>query len=90
MTAPMLFSTFKITGQVFYQSALSLGLVNLKPLTPGRQSRALPRSCKWPCAPAQGRDERGVSRELACVWEADHGRYSALIRLQTCWLFRGE
>ncbi len=39
MSLPLLFSTFKISGQVFYQSALSLGLVNLKPLTPGRQSR---------------------------------------------------
>lgn len=39
MSLPLLFSTFKISGQVFYQSALSLGLVNLKPLTPGREPR---------------------------------------------------
>jgi hypothetical protein len=41
MSLPLLFSTFKISGQVFYQSKLSLGLVNLKPLTPGRRSEAL-------------------------------------------------
>lgn len=39
MSLPLLFSTFKISGQVFYQSKLSLGLVNLKPLTPGRKYR---------------------------------------------------
>jgi bis(5'-adenosyl)-triphosphatase len=29
------FSSFNISNQIFYQSKLSLGLVNLKPLVPG-------------------------------------------------------
>lgn len=31
------FATFTIKNQVFYQSPLTLGLVNLKPLVPGRE-----------------------------------------------------
>lgn len=32
------FATFRVPNQVFYQSALSAGIVNLKPLVPGRAS----------------------------------------------------
>lgn len=32
------FATFRVPNQVFYQSALSCGIVNLKPLVPGRPS----------------------------------------------------
>ncbi|KAK4702964.1 bis(5'-adenosyl)-triphosphatase, partial [Phenoliferia sp. Uapishka_3] len=35
MSLPFRFASFAIPNQVFYQSALSLGLVNLKPLVPG-------------------------------------------------------
>lgn len=34
---PFRFASFSIVNQVFFQSSLSLGLVNLKPLVPGRE-----------------------------------------------------
>lgn len=37
MTQPLLFSTFDVTRQVFFRSRLSFGLVNLKPILPGRE-----------------------------------------------------
>ncbi|GAA5894919.1 bis(5'-adenosyl)-triphosphatase [Sporobolomyces salmoneus] len=35
MTSSLRFASFKIPNQIFYQSPLSLGIVNLKPLVPG-------------------------------------------------------
>ncbi|SGY68737.1 BQ5605_C004g02915 [Microbotryum silenes-dioicae] len=39
------FASFSITNQIFYQSSLSLALVNLKPLVPGR---AFMHALSWP------------------------------------------
>lgn len=37
MSSPPVFSVFPIHRQIFYTSALSRGIVNLKPLVPGRE-----------------------------------------------------
>lgn len=34
----LLFSTFEVTTQSFYRSALSYAIVNLKPVVPGRKA----------------------------------------------------
>ncbi|KAF8846166.1 HIT-like protein [Paxillus ammoniavirescens] len=47
MTAPLLFSTIEVTRQVFYRTALSYAIVNLKPIVPGHvlvvPTRVVPR-----------------------------------------------
>ncbi|KAF9229049.1 HIT-like protein [Gyrodon lividus] len=35
LTAPLLFSTIEVTRQVFYRTALSYAIVNIKPIVPG-------------------------------------------------------
>lgn len=37
---PFLFSTFEVTTQIFYRASLSVAIVNLKPLVPGRKDFA--------------------------------------------------
>lgn len=44
MSAPLLFSTFEVTSQAFYRTALSYAIVNLKPIVPGRESSPSPHS----------------------------------------------
>ena len=37
MSPALLFSTFEVTSQAFYRTALSAAIVNLKPIVPGRK-----------------------------------------------------
>ncbi|THV01450.1 diadenosine hydrolase, partial [Dendrothele bispora CBS 962.96] len=47
MNSPLFFSTFEVTRQAFYRSALSYAIVNLKPIVPGHvlviPTRVVPR-----------------------------------------------
>lgn len=40
MVAPLFFSTFEVTRQVFHRTALAYAIVNLKPIVPGRTCAA--------------------------------------------------
>ena len=40
MATPLFFSTFEVTRQTFYRTALTYAIVNLKPIVPGRTCAA--------------------------------------------------
>jgi hypothetical protein len=37
MSSSLLFSTFEVSKQAFFRTATTAGIVNLKPIVPGRQ-----------------------------------------------------
>jgi len=65
------FATFRVPNQVFYQSALSAGIVNLKPLVPGRASLSSPPPSPPPRADQVGARFIVAQADSSCSYNAD-------------------
>lgn len=74
VSAPLLFSTFEVTRQAFYRTALSYAIVNLKPIVPGRESHSLPHT------PTHSTTVRRSGHAHTCRTEAD-GPHNARINV---------
>ncbi|KAK4056277.1 Dinucleoside triphosphate hydrolase [Microbotryomycetes sp. JL221] len=81
---PFKFASFSIVNQVFFQSSLSLGLVNLKPLVPGHvlviPKRVVPRFRDL--TPQEVTDLFASTHQIAAVLEKEYKAHALNLAIQ--------